>query len=188
MKKILFIAIAALLLTSCNEEQAKNNDTHTAAKVEETKHIAPASGTAKIGVVDLNKILLDSPQLNAAKTDLKKKFDPREKELNDKQKSFQKSIEDFSKNSPTMKPADKEATQKSIMDEQKKLQELQSKFQSDLSAEQNKLMGDILKKIETIVNKIAANKNFDLVITKVSTAFNKKELEITDEVVKEMKE
>ena len=37
------------------------------------------------------------------------------------------------------------------------------------------------------VSKYTPNKKYDLVITKASTAFNKKELEVTDEIIKMMK-
>lgn len=146
-----------------------------------------AMAETKIGVIDLNKILLESPQLTTAKADLKKKFDGREKELLDAQKKFQGDIEGFNKNSTTMKEDAKKEAQDKIIGQQKKLQDLQTKFQNDLTTAQNDIMRDILKKVESIVNKTAEDKKLDLVITKISTAYNKKELEITDDVIKQMK-
>jgi outer membrane protein len=140
-----------------------------------------------IGVLDLNKVMMDSPQLAAAKTKLKNDFDKREKDMIAAQKAFQADIEKFSKNSPTMKDADKKAAQDKIVAEQKKLQEDQTKFQNDLSAAQGAAMKDIVKKIEGIVNGIAADKKFDLVLAKAGTAFNKPELEITTDVINQMK-
>ena len=52
---------------------------------------------------------------------------------------------------------------------------------------QNKAVTDILKKIEGIINKMAADKKLDLIVAKASLAYNKKELEITDEVIKKLK-
>jgi len=141
----------------------------------------------KIGVIDYEKVVVGSPQLVAAKADLKKKFDPREKEISEAQKKFQSDIEAFSKNGPTMKADDQKAAQQKIMDQQKKLQEMQTKFQNDATTAQNNTMRDILKKIEDIVNKIATGKNLDLVIAKNSVPYSKKELDITDEVIKQIK-
>ncbi|CAL7961988.1 outer membrane protein [Gammaproteobacteria bacterium] len=141
----------------------------------------------KIGVLDLNKVMMDSPQLEIAKKALKGKFDVREKEMLAAQKAFQVDIEAFNKNSPTMKANDQKAAQQKIISQQKDLQEKQTKFQKDLSDEQNSAMKDIVKKIEGIVNNIAVSKKFDLIVAKAATAYNKPELEITDEVVKQMK-
>ncbi len=86
-----------------------------------------------------------------------------------------------------MTPKAKEEAQKKIIDRQKKLREMQAKLENDLNTAQSDAMKEIVKKIEGVVNKIAANKKIDLVIAKAATAYNKPELDITDEVIKEMK-
>jgi outer membrane protein len=141
----------------------------------------------KVGVLDLNKVMMDSPQLEVAKKSLKGKFDVREKEILAAQKAFQTDIEAFNKNSPTMKTDDQKATQQKIIAKQKELQEKQTKFQKDLSEEQNNVMKGVVKKIEEIVNNIAKDKKFDLIIVKGATAYNKPEFEVTEEVIKQMK-
>lgn len=141
----------------------------------------------KFGVLDLNKVMMDSPQLAAAKAKLKSDFDKREKDILSAQQVFQKAVEDFNKNGPTMKADAQKNAQQGIVKQQKDLQEKQAKFQNDLNAAQGVAMKDIVKKIEGIVNGIAADKKFDLILAKAGTAFNKPELEITDEVIKQMK-
>ncbi|HBS52315.1 MAG TPA: hypothetical protein DEA62_05000 [Coxiellaceae bacterium] len=141
----------------------------------------------KIGVINYEKVVVESPQLAAAKADFKKKFEPREKEINEAQKKFQDEIAAFSKDSPTMKEDAKKAAQQKIMEQQKKLQEMQAKFQKDATTAQNDTMNNILKKVEDVINKIAADQKFDLVIAKTSVPYSKKELDITDEVIKQVK-
>jgi outer membrane protein len=141
----------------------------------------------KIGVLDLNKVMMDSPQLEVAKKTLKGKFDVREKEILAAQKTFQSDIEKFSKDSPTMDEKKKTAEQQRIVGQQKDLQEKQAKFQKDLNDAQNEAMKGIVKNIEGIVNDLATSKKFDLIIAKAGTAYNKPELEVTDEVIKQMK-
>ncbi|EKE01179.1 MAG: Outer membrane protein [uncultured bacterium] len=146
-----------------------------------------AFAETKIAVLDLNKVMMDSPQLEKAKTSLKNKFEAREKEIVAAQKVFQSDIDALNKNGPTMKPDDQKKAQQKIMDQQKKLQDMQTKFQNDLNTAQGDAMKTIVKKIEGIVNKIATDKKFDLIIAKAGTAYNKPELEITNDVIKEMK-
>lgn len=146
-----------------------------------------AFAETKIGVVDFNKALLESPQLADAKNKLKKQFDAREKEITEAQKKFQASIEAFNKNSPTMKADAKEAEQRKIMEQQKKVQEMQEKFQKDVNETQTKVMNGIVDKIQSIVDKVANDNKLDLVIVKASAPYSKKELEVTDAVIKQLK-
>ena len=67
------------------------------------------------------------------------------------------------------------------------MQEMQAKFQKDATTAQNDTMNNILKKVEDVINKIAADQKFDLVIAKTSVPYSKKELDITDEVIKQVK-
>lgn len=142
---------------------------------------------ASIGVVDRNKVAMDSPQLAAAKAELKAKFEPREKSLMAKQKVFKDSVDAYGKNSPTMKKEAKEAAQKKLMDEQKALQDEQGKFQNDLMEAQGSKTKIIEKQIEASVGSIAASKKFDLVIEKAAVIYSKNNIDITDEVVASMK-
>jgi outer membrane protein len=151
-----------------------------------------AFGTAsfaeiKIGVVNLQKVMLESPQMAAAKDKLKSKFDSREKEVIAAQKAFQSDVDAFNKNSPTMKDNDKKAAQQKLVDQSKKLQDLQNKFQNDLNAAQTEAMQVIVKKIESVVNKIAMEKNIGLMVALAATAYHKPELDVTDDVIKQMK-
>lgn len=146
-----------------------------------------AFAETKIGVVDFNKALLESPQLADAKNKLKKQFDAREKEIAEAQKKFQASIEAFNKNSPTMKADAKEAEQRKIMEQQKKVQEMQEKFQKDVNETQTKVMNGIVDKIQSIVDKVANDNKLDLIIVKASAPYSKKELEVTDAVIKQLK-
>lgn len=141
----------------------------------------------KIAVIDISKIIAESPQVAAAKAQLKKQFDPREQEIVDAQKTLRADVDNYSKNSPTMKSDEAKTAQQKIMDEQKKLQDMESKFQNDLSTEQNSVMQKIMKKVESITTKIAEDKKYDLVVTKMSAAYSNPKLDITSDVIDEMK-
>ncbi|MDR1057506.1 MAG: OmpH family outer membrane protein [Coxiellaceae bacterium] len=198
MRKIILMVAAVFSLLSAVSVFAvpAKNGVKDSASTEIKTEVIPETksetqlGTktaAKIGVLDLNKVLLDSPQLAEAKTKFKKKFEAREKELDEAQKKFRGAIETFSKNSPTMKSDVQKEEQQKIIEQQKKLQEMQAKFQEEATIAQSNLMKDIVKKVEDVVDKVAGEKNLDLVIAKASLAYSKKELEITDEVSKRLK-
>jgi len=146
-----------------------------------------AFADAKIGVLDLNKVLSNDPQVTLLQDQLKKQFEPRNQEIVTAQKTLQNDIDKYNKDSGKIKGNDVKKNQDNIIAKQKKLQDLQASFQHDLTDAQNKSMQTILKRVETVVNKIATDQKYDLVVTKVSTVYNDPKLEITDKVVTELK-
>lgn len=141
----------------------------------------------KVGVIDLNKVLAGSPQVADAKAQLKKQFDARGQEISNLQTTLKADVEDFNKNGPTMKADASKAAQQKIMEKQKKLQELETSFQADVSKAQNTAMEGIIKHVEELINKVATDGKYDLVITKMSAAYYNPKLDVTDAVVKLLK-
>lgn len=202
MRKIVFVVSAIFFLmlgtptlaatTKHAMKNAAQPEVKTEAQSEVKTEIKPEEQSVvkagpKIAVVDLNKVLLESPQLAKAKASFKKKFDAREKEVKAAQEKFRSAIETFSKNSPTMKPDVQKAEQQKIIEQQKKLQEMQAKLQEEATFAENNLLKELVKKAEAVINKLASERQYDLVVAKASLAYNKKELEITDEVSKLLK-
>lgn len=141
----------------------------------------------KIGVLDLNKVLLDSPQVAKAKAKLKKQFEPKEQKMLAQQKALQEDIKKYEKDSITMKSADLKVAQQKIMDEQKKLQDAQEGFQRDMLKAQNEAMQTVLTKVEKMVQSIAEADKLELVVTKAAVAYNNPKFDITAKVSKALK-
>ena len=139
-----------------------------------------------VGVVDVNKILANVQQIKDIQADLKKQFDPRGQEVINSQKAFRDDIEKYRQNNTALQGEALRQEQQKLIDENKKSQDDQLNFRRDLIAAQNQALRPVLAQIESIVNKIAQERKFDLVVTKVSTAYNNPQLEITDQVIAEM--
>lgn len=143
----------------------------------------------KIGILDLNKVMKNSPQVTATQAELKKQFEPRSKEIMAKQEILKKEIASFNEKNGNKSKLDmsQQKIKADILAQQKKLQDTAVAFQKDLLAEQNKSMQVVLNKIQNVVNKVAQQKQLNLVITKISTAYNDPNMEITDDVIAELK-
>jgi outer membrane protein len=149
------------------------------------------TNSIKIGVIDLNKVVTSDPQVSVIQMQIKKKFDPRNQDITKLQKELAADIDKYKKlddsNKDKSKNIEVEKAQQLILDKQKKLQAMRDDFQRDLMTAQNKYTEEVLKKIERIVNDIASKQKYDLIIAKISTAYNKPELEITDQVIDALK-
>lgn len=148
---------------------------------------AGAFADMKIGVLDLNKVMMSSPQVSSLQAQLKKQFDPRGQEITKMEKSIQGDIDKYNKDSPHMKSDELKKAQDKIIAEQKSLQDLQGNFQRDLMAAQNQSMQTILQKVETVTKTVAENNKLDLIMLKVSVAYSDPKLDVTDQVIAEMK-
>lgn len=142
----------------------------------------------KIGVVDLNKVILASPQLEASKAQMKAKFDPRQQEIIAAQKKLVSEHDSYIKNGPTMKKEDAKALEEKMMAQQKDLQEKVMRFQNDVNTAQTDAMQAILTGIEKVVTKVADEQKFDLVLSKMAAPYSAPALDITDQVIGEIKQ
>ncbi len=149
-----------------------------------------AGAELKIGILDLNKVMQNSPQVTAAQAELKKQFEPRSKDLTAKQEAFQAEVSKFNSQGSgpnKLNDADMQQLKQKILADQKSLQDLAGGFQKDFLTQQDQTMRVVLNKIQDVVNQVAKAKKLNLVITKISTAYNDANLEITDDVIASLK-
>lgn len=168
MKKFLF-SIAVALALMCTQ-------------------IAPAmADNMKVGVIDLQQLLQNLPQMKSIGDDLKKQFGDRQKKIMDAQAGFKKDAEDFKKNSAVMSDKDKQAATQKLIAQEQNLGQMQSSFQHDYMDAQNKAVNGLLEQIKGIVTKIAARDKYDLILVNASVAYSQPSMDVTQAVLAEMK-
>lgn len=140
-----------------------------------------------IGVVDMQKVMQNAPQVKAMQNKLKSEFGPQEQKLQALQKQLQADVEKFEKNSSIMKDSDKKALAKKIAAEQKDLQNRQNDFRTKVLTAQNEAMQKIFGQIQKIVNGIASDQKLNLILTKTSTVYSDDDMDVTDQVIKKLK-
>ena len=142
----------------------------------------------KVGVVDLKKVLADAPQVAAMRTKLQKQFDPKNKELLALQKDMKADMDKYNKDSAVMKDQEKKTLQDKIMAQQTKLRDMQTAFQKSLLTAEDQSMQTISKLIQDVVDGLAKSQNYDLIIAKGAVAYSNSSFDVTDKIVKALKE
>ncbi|CAL7962614.1 outer membrane protein [Gammaproteobacteria bacterium] len=140
----------------------------------------------KVGVIDVNRIFANVQQIKNMQANLKKLFDPRGQQIVNLQQSFRASIEKYRQDNTSLQGEALKKEQQKLVDENNKLQEEQLGFQRDLVAAQNQALQPVLAQVKGIVDRIAQEQKFDLIVIRVSTAYNNPQFEITDQVIAEM--
>jgi len=148
--------------------------------------VTPAMADTKIAVINLQQLLQQLPQMKQASNNLKNQFDEREKKIVAAENDFKKGADDYKRNGAVMSVKDRQSAEGKLMKQRQDLQSMQGQFQQDFQTAQNKAIDDILSKMKIVVEKIATDNKFNLVLVNASVAYADKDLDITDQVLKKM--
>lgn len=142
----------------------------------------------KIGVVDVEFVILKSKKGQSAKKKLKRIFTKKQKELNKQQESLLAMKKQLENPSGVTTPEKRKKTLVAYQQGVLKLQEAFVKHQQNLQKKEVQLMKPILKKLETVLTEYAKAGGYDLVITRSQhgVVFAKPKYDITKAVLTKM--
>ncbi|WED43442.1 OmpH family outer membrane protein [Legionella cardiaca] len=141
---------------------------------------------AKIGVVDLQKIMQTSSQMKAIQQKLEKDFKPRRDKLVAMEESLKKDMEKFKRESAVMSQTQKKEMEKKIITAQQTFEREGQQYQQELSTAHNEAMEELYSKIRKAINKVAETEKYDLILQKDATPFSVSKLDVTESVMKEI--
>jgi outer membrane protein len=140
--------------------------------------------TAKIGVVDLQKIMQTSSQIKEIQQKLEKEFKPRRDKLVAVEASIKADMEKFKRDSAIMSATQKKEIEKKIVGEQQQFERDGQQYQQELSTANNEAMEGLYSKVRAAIAKIAKDEKYDLIVQKDAAPFSAAILDVTDKVVK----
>ena len=159
---------------------------------------AAAFGDVKIGTVDMMVLVRNHKSYDTNKKMLQDSEKDYQKELDAMQSTLQdiqdegKSVADELKN-PMLSEAAKKASEKKIMDIQQRLvrqqQELRKKAmdnQEALSKLEARLLKSQAEDLKTRIARFAEREDYDLVMDSAAALWAKSDLDVTDEILKDM--
>ncbi len=146
-----------------------------------------ALAAMKIGVVDIQSILKESPKVEKMRTDMKNKFASKEKEMRKLQGDLQGLMQKYAKEQSVMSKKQKTNIENKINDGRRKLQALQMAFQKSYMEEQNKALTAIMGNVKEKVAAVAKKGGFDIVIDQNAVAYAKDGQDVTEKVISSMK-
>ncbi len=141
----------------------------------------------KLGYVDMQKAIQSTTEGKKAKEQLETEFKKKKSELEKKEEELRKIKEDFDKKQLVLSDEVKTKKENDMRMEFAKYQELLSKSQLEIQKKERDLTVPIVKKLREILDEIGKKENFTMVFEKSeqSVLYAKKELDLTDRLVKE---
>lgn len=144
-----------------------------------------AAEDLKIGYVDLHKALNNVEEGKKAKKKLKKDYQDKQQKLNEKQKEVKKLKEEIQDKGMALSKEARMKKQKKLRQKMMELQETYMGLQRDLSKKEAEATKEIFDKMRDIVEEIADDKGYDLVLEKkkASVLYAKDGMDLTDELI-----
>ncbi len=154
--------------------------------VQSTNPETPSLPT-KIGVLDWQQLLSKAPQAEEAGKRLEQEFKTPKDNLLKKQKDFQAKQEKLGRDKDVMSEAERKKLENELTKMQQDLRRQDEELRSDYTARHQEEMGDFLKVVREVVDTLAKEKKFDLVLPQDATIYMAERVNVTDDVLESLR-
>lgn len=140
---------------------------------------AVAEGQVKVGIVNLQKAIVDTAEIKKAQAQMEAKYKPRQDAI----AKLQKDLETLQQQIQSGKLSQEGAQQVQAEGQrkQRELQRMQDDLQSDVDHDRQEILQRVGQRMTDVVKKIAEAKGLDMVVDVSTTVFFKPAMEFTPE-------
>ncbi|WP_295882474.1 OmpH family outer membrane protein [uncultured Thiohalocapsa sp.] len=141
----------------------------------------------KIGVIDPNRVVEESPQYEEARQTLSTEVAEREADLLDQQESLDRLNEKLERDGALMSEEEVKRLQNDIRARKRRLRYAKAELQEDFALRQSELRTKLVKQVEEVVRQIAKEQEIDLIVSEGVVYFSER-IDISADVVERLKE
>jgi outer membrane protein len=173
VKRRLLVPLAALLLAG-------------AALIPAAEAVAaPARPLEKLGLVDLQRCILETVQGTRAKKELEASFGKGQSQLDKKTKDLQKKVEDLRAKAAMLSQDELTKRQQELMQKDQELQQLYTDLQEEIATKEAQLTEKIYKNVAAIIKTVAAEEGLQLVLVRsqATVLYANPKLDLTNRVI-----
>jgi outer membrane protein len=145
-----------------------------------------ADAEIRIGFVNGQRVINESPQAAKAKKKLEKEFEKRDQDLQKLAKQLQGMQENLDKNTVTMSEADRRNREREFNDLNRDFQRKQREFREDLNLRQNEEMAVIYERVNKVIKQVAESEKYDLIVQEA--VFISPRIDLTEKVIKALQD
>jgi outer membrane protein len=145
--------------------------------------VLAADDSAKVGWVNVDRILRDSNPAKTALNKIEQDFNKRTKDLQEQAARLKGMNDKFEKDAPVMSESERNRKQRELTDIDKDFQRRQREFREDLSQRQFEERSVILERAEKVIKQIAESEKYDIILQE-PPVFVSSKVDITEKVIK----
>ncbi len=149
---------------------------------------AYAADTAKIGIVDLNKILMESNSGKSGQAEIKKQVDKMGSDFKKKAADIEELKKQYDKDAMVMNKDARDDKERDLKIKIMDLQNLEKKYTSDIQKLQNDFLKRFKNDIDGIVDEIGKKEGYQIIIEKnqAGVFYSQASADITDRVIQQL--
>lgn len=141
---------------------------------------------AKIGVVSVERILTEAPQVDAVNTSMLERFGPQRDELQNGEKEVNKLQENYKRNELVMTEDKLNELKTEIITKIQELKQKEAVLTQEVATVRNQELATLQSQVRGIIDDIAKKEKYDLILSE-GVAYSSPKLDITDKVLEQMK-
>lgn len=147
--------------------------------------VAPCLGAdvAKIGVVDIQKVLLTSSAGKIAKAQINKKAREMENDLTVKKEEIDKLKETLEREALVMNKETRDEREREIRIKINDIKSLKNKYENDLKKIESKVVKRIQQDVDVIVQEMGKKEGYLLIISNPVVLYSPSSIDITDQLI-----
>jgi len=140
----------------------------------------------KIGVVSVERILTEAPQVDAVNTSMLERFGPQRDALQTLEKEITKMQENYKRNELVMTEDKLNDLKKEIITKIQKLKQNEAVLTQEVTTVRNQELAVLQQQVRGVIDDIAKKGKYSLVLSE-GVAYTDDKLDITDQVLDKMK-
>lgn len=144
----------------------------------------PALAQAKVGVVNLQEALNSVDEGKNAKAQLKKEFESKQKVISEREEEIRKLQTEYQKQQSVMNDATRNQRQEEIARKAQDLQTTYVTLQKELQDRERDLTRGIFEKMSVIVQEIAREDGFTVVVDANAVMYAEPTVDVTNELIR----
>ena len=142
-----------------------------------------AAAEPKIGVVEFQRLILESPQGKAAMESMRAEFAPRERTLQAQGQAVKAKEEKLQKDGATMSEEQRARAEKELRDGARDFERARGELQDDESARRNEELSRLQRTIVEEVRSYGKAQGYDLILEQTAVLYNASASDITPAVL-----
>jgi outer membrane protein len=142
-----------------------------------------ASAQTKVGVINLQKAVLESAEIKAASAAMEARYKPQVAQIDQLNKEIAAISDNLEKNAGKLTPQAEANLRSDGQRKQRDAQRMQEDLQGELDRVRNDILSKAAAKMQEVVKQVADAKGLDLVVDVPSTVYFKATLDITNDAI-----
>lgn len=147
----------------------------------------PAAEDARVGYVDVQYLVDNSPQAKAASADLEARFGPQQEELQKQKQEFQQLQQKLQKDGLVMSEGDRAGIEQRLRELKREIERGQKDLREELNIQRNGILSQIHEAVMKSVESLAEERGIDLIVGQ-GALYASDAVNLTDQVLARMKE